>query len=304
MDIRYAAGVFDGDGWVRIQKYTPRNSRHVRYQVQCGLVNTYEALINQFKKKFGGSVRQPAGKPYWEWSVSSRLAASFSRKVLPHLIIKGEQIEIAMQCQQSIDRYKHQLGHRGEFPAHRKKEMAHRERLAKQLKKMKKQSYKQPSKKVRSREAQRIQLDIRYAAGLFDADGMVRIARRPRGRTHISYVVYCSLTNVVPITVELFEKRFGGSIHPNLSQRYNQNARPGWIWLCSNRVAHDYLIQVEKHLIAKKKQAKIALRLQANIDSYRFKLGNQFKQHPNRPQIMAYRERLCRQCSELKQPRA
>ena len=54
----------------------------------------------------------PTHRPLYTWNVSSQLMCTFLRKVMPYLIVKKDEAELALELQDSIDRYKFKLGNR------------------------------------------------------------------------------------------------------------------------------------------------------------------------------------------------
>jgi hypothetical protein len=148
MDIRYVAGLFDGEGYVRIARWKKPNSRHVRYQVIAGIGMTYFPVIEALRDQFGGSMnenrhdlRNPKARIQFTWHIASQTAASFFRKVLPHLIVKRDEVELALQLQDSIDKYVHKLGHHHKYHPDRDKIFARRADLAARIFALKKRTF-------------------------------------------------------------------------------------------------------------------------------------------------------------------
>ena len=119
MEIAYAAGLFDGEGMVRIARFAKPNSAHIRYQVIVMIGMTHEGIIRQLPENFTGSVhcndhskRNKKHRPQWCWYVSSQKAATFLRKIRPFLVVKAEEADIALALQQNIDEHKFRLGNR------------------------------------------------------------------------------------------------------------------------------------------------------------------------------------------------
>jgi len=113
----YAAGLFDGEGYVRIARWQKPNSPHIRWQVMAGIGMTHRPVIEALAAAYGGSLhnnrhdlRSDKNRIQFGWVVASQIAASFLRRVLPHLIVKKDQAELALKLQASIDEYRHKLG--------------------------------------------------------------------------------------------------------------------------------------------------------------------------------------------------
>jgi hypothetical protein len=120
MNDAYAAGLFDGEGYIRIVRWEKPDSMHIRWQVFGGIGVTHRPVIEALQQAYGGSInmnrhdlRNPQHRIQFTWSFASQTAASFLQSILPHLIIKREQAELALELQASINQFKHKLGFRG-----------------------------------------------------------------------------------------------------------------------------------------------------------------------------------------------
>ncbi len=77
LDLAYAAGFIDADGFIAINRYCPRKKsiREWEYNLRIGAVNTHKDILNWFQLKFGGFVylRKPTNplkhKPSYAWYV-------------------------------------------------------------------------------------------------------------------------------------------------------------------------------------------------------------------------------------------
>jgi hypothetical protein len=148
MEIAYAAGLFDGEGYVRVAKWEKPNSRHVRYQVIGGIGMTYLPVIQALRDQFGGSVNQnrhdlrnPNARIQFTWHIASQTAATFFRLIQPHLIVKREEVDLALQLQDDIDKYRHKLGHHHKEHPDRDAIFANRAAIAGQIFALKKRAF-------------------------------------------------------------------------------------------------------------------------------------------------------------------
>jgi hypothetical protein len=95
--LAYVAGVFDGEGSVSI---TCAQQRYHTLRVE--IVNTNPMLMQWLVEKMGGKItplRQNQGlgtKPVFAWILRNLNAEVFLREVLPYLIVKREQAELAL----------------------------------------------------------------------------------------------------------------------------------------------------------------------------------------------------------------
>lgn len=126
LDIRYAAGLFDGEGWITIckQKLGGRyhyNEHYVRYQLQVGITMTNRPVVEAVHQTFGGNffnVRSkalPQARLCFGWKLSSGLAAEFLAIVEPHLIVKRDEALIAIEFQKHVRAHTHDFRYRPEL---------------------------------------------------------------------------------------------------------------------------------------------------------------------------------------------
>lgn len=84
-DLAWAAGLFDGEGWVFIKE----RNKFRRLTLVCGVTNTETALLEPFLI-WGGRLRPRNGtalskKPVFEWRIEAQKAARFLSAVYPFL---------------------------------------------------------------------------------------------------------------------------------------------------------------------------------------------------------------------------
>ena len=102
--LAYLAGVFDGEGCVTAQRLRGRNGNVFLVRVVVG--NGFLPVLKEFQRFAGGSInerRAPAGMlRQFQWALSSRQAAAFLQRVLPHLVVKREVATLALRLQALI----------------------------------------------------------------------------------------------------------------------------------------------------------------------------------------------------------
>jgi hypothetical protein len=110
VNISYVAGLFDGEGYVRINRWEKPNSTHIRYNLVVGINMTYRPIIEMFGAEFGGGLhsnrydlRSANQRCGFCWVVASRLAAAFLRKIQPFVIVKKDQVDLALEFQANVD---------------------------------------------------------------------------------------------------------------------------------------------------------------------------------------------------------
>ena len=112
--LAYAAGFFDGEGTVGInaQKPNVKNGRTLTmYSLKIDIRNTNEDVLLWLKKNFNGNIKYysieklkgsyGATKPQWRWNISSNQAKDFLELILPYLVVKRKQAELAIIFQKN-----------------------------------------------------------------------------------------------------------------------------------------------------------------------------------------------------------
>ncbi len=150
MDDRYVAGLFDGEGYVRIARWAKPNSIHLRHAVYAGIGMTYCPIIEAISREFGGYVysnrhdlRNPNSRIQFVWSVGSQIAAAFLRRIQPHTIVKRDEIDIAITLQDHIDQNPYISAGRNHMHERKGREelLAYREDLFHRITALKKRSF-------------------------------------------------------------------------------------------------------------------------------------------------------------------
>lgn len=144
----YAAGLFDGEGMIRMTSHIHRDKVTRIYQIQCVLGVVHRPVIEALKEEYGGSIhenrhdlRSPRNRIVFQWAIASQKAASFMRRIQPYVVIKRDQLELALEFQSHIDEWRGKLGNRAGFHPDRDKVFAWRADVARRLTEMKKVSF-------------------------------------------------------------------------------------------------------------------------------------------------------------------
>jgi len=103
--IAWAAGFFDGEGCVCI--WRKFNKGKLYYAMKLDVFQVEKAPLDVFALIFGGSVRARPRPPSmktnsrdgWVWSQSGESAAETLKLMIPHMICKKAQAEIAVEFQ-------------------------------------------------------------------------------------------------------------------------------------------------------------------------------------------------------------
>ena len=100
--IIYAAGLFDGEGWISIVGIVKRRE----YRLVVGLTMTDSRPIIFLNDWFGGDDRSDAmyhtytGKPVYRWVLHATNAMDFLKLIKPFSITKKEKIDLAIEFQE------------------------------------------------------------------------------------------------------------------------------------------------------------------------------------------------------------
>jgi hypothetical protein len=112
----YMAGLFDGEGYISTNLY--RREGHLdRITLTVGISMTTPAPLRLVKEKYGGNLfcyarPNPNHRPLWQWVITSTKGAAFLRIIEPYLIVKRLECELALELQDDIDKWRHNLaGH-------------------------------------------------------------------------------------------------------------------------------------------------------------------------------------------------
>lgn len=97
----YLAGVFDGEGSAYVIRVKQTYSSGFYYRASISLGMSYKPLIMELQRLYGGAWRQRPphrGKlPMYQWDVQDNKSKEiFSLSVLPYLVTKREQVNIAL----------------------------------------------------------------------------------------------------------------------------------------------------------------------------------------------------------------
>lgn len=110
MDDRYVAGLFDGEGYVRITKWRKPGSSHIRYAIFGGIGMSHRPVIEMLHKEYGGclnenrhDLRKAVNRIQFTWTFASQIGATFLRRIHPFSVVKKDEIEIALLLQDHID---------------------------------------------------------------------------------------------------------------------------------------------------------------------------------------------------------
>ena len=101
--LAWAAGFIDGEGSIAVYKRN-RRDRWKDHALRISVVNTDPRPLKELQRLFGGSIqwchkpgpKHPNWKPSWAWVGSHRVAESCLVRIIPWLVAKREQAELAI----------------------------------------------------------------------------------------------------------------------------------------------------------------------------------------------------------------
>lgn len=102
--LSYLAGFLDGEGCIQISK-TQRKNYNPEYHLSLTASQIHPEPLKMLKYKFGGSIfvrKSSTGRNLGVWGVSAKQAAKVLEEILPYLVVKKEQAELAILFQKSV----------------------------------------------------------------------------------------------------------------------------------------------------------------------------------------------------------
>lgn len=96
MTADYVAGMFDGDGHVTVSKPS-RTATRSGYEVRIDITNMDRDMLGMVVAMYGGSLQRQRTRPVTHWMASCRKAQICLEQILPHLVIKKERAELALE---------------------------------------------------------------------------------------------------------------------------------------------------------------------------------------------------------------
>jgi hypothetical protein len=96
----YAAGFFDGEGCVQLRY--GKSAIQYHKQIIAAVGQSSLPVLEALKEKYGGSIYQRKMsncgiKQMWDWKVYTVTCCNFFEDILPHAIVKQEQIAFALE---------------------------------------------------------------------------------------------------------------------------------------------------------------------------------------------------------------
>jgi hypothetical protein len=102
----YLAGFFDGEGSIGVYAYARRNNGGGAFgslAISASQVDRHP--LDTLVQRFGGSLRlnrKSRTRPVWQWKLNGPAASNALRHMLPFLIVKRQQAELAIRFQSLV----------------------------------------------------------------------------------------------------------------------------------------------------------------------------------------------------------
>ena len=141
--LAYAAGLFDGEGYVDIYKATlSKASKNISLMLRVVITQKDGVIMNWLEDNFGGYVQKsvrPDNNWVYHWDIRSKAAETFIQGIMPYVKIKKAQLELALKFQEM--KSNHKLASKGKqgFSILTEQELSERLILKDKIKSLKKQ---------------------------------------------------------------------------------------------------------------------------------------------------------------------
>lgn len=103
-EIMYLCGILDGEGWFSIRRTKKNGELSASYMPSIGVANTDVRLMNWLKENFGGTIAKVNNfstslgtRQRYEWRLRVAEARELLPKIIPKLLLKGEQAKLLLE---------------------------------------------------------------------------------------------------------------------------------------------------------------------------------------------------------------
>lgn len=108
--LAWAAGIVDGEGCIRLVRRS-RYGKSNTYSLNVAVVNTDLRMLTALHLMFGGTVKDYTygrnKRQTWVWQVSTKVAAAALRQILPYMVSKRDQAELALLSREFLRHSRH-----------------------------------------------------------------------------------------------------------------------------------------------------------------------------------------------------
>lgn len=99
MQHAWAAGFFDGEGCIYLDKKRQHNSDGVAYQLAISITQKSRRPLARMHEMFGGLLRKDEKRGMYHWRLTGPSASNALALMLPHMSLKDEQARLAVEFQ-------------------------------------------------------------------------------------------------------------------------------------------------------------------------------------------------------------
>ena len=232
MNLKYIAGLFDGEGTVFIDNW--RNGKS--YSLRCQIINTNLGVLEEIQEEVGGKInaqerdgnRQNIYGVFW----NGIDAFNFLNKIYPFTIIKNREIEEALK-----------------FPLNENRNYISDEGKREQRGVFDKVRF----LKMYNEMPKNYEISLEYIAGFFDGEGYIGVSY-----LHDKYyILKCQFTNTNKEILEIIQSKLGGDINKSMIYDSKRIGKCDLTFYSQNcKIVIEKMLQ---HLIIKKDQVEVAL---------------------------------------------
>ena len=117
LDVRYIAGIVDGEGCVTVIKRLEKHMDRVSYRLVVQVSMTHEGVIKALQDSIGGSYSaihwhtRRNNRTAYQWRKYGVDAVELLQSILPYLIVKKAEAELAIAFQGNLDQWRNKLRH-------------------------------------------------------------------------------------------------------------------------------------------------------------------------------------------------
>ncbi len=106
ISLAYWAGFFDGEGCVTITRSAIKGLKRPRRSMKVYVVQANRWVVDALRFQFGGSVSplwkaKPHYRQSWCWCINANQAQQFLELIIPYLVLKRNEAELAIRFQKN-----------------------------------------------------------------------------------------------------------------------------------------------------------------------------------------------------------
>lgn len=278
MDYEYLAGFFDGEGYIKINRYDNKRNGKICYFVTAQLSNTNETIMNQISEKLNVKNRKyeysnTNWNPVFRISTFSQKAYSLLDNIKPYSIIKLREIDIVEKFRSTLksNHYGFELTN---------DERKYRDKLIEELKSF-------HGSKVNVIDNKEYNPSFSYIAGFLDAEGSIMII--PDKRKIAGYGILITMPNTHKPVLESMQRLVGGRLY----YKHSKSVSPHYVLTFYGKYGIELINKIKDFLIIKKEQSEICLLMYSHQQKLRYK--------PLSKEDVDYRESLYKKIKTLNQ---